>query len=107
MSDADRQRLREIVEAEDGQRIVITHGTDTMVDTARALAGIEGKTIVFTGAMQPARMRRTDSVFNVGFALAAVQLLPTGVYIAMNGQVFDPSTARKNVAEHRFEIVDD
>ncbi|RMG51517.1 MAG: asparaginase, partial [Gammaproteobacteria bacterium] len=103
MTDADRQLIRQAVEASLARHIVITHGTDTMVETGRALAGIPDKTIVLTGAMQPARFRHTDALFNVASALTAVQTLPPGVYIAMNGRIFDPQTTRKNVAENRFE----
>lgn len=104
LTDADRQLIRQAVEAADESRILLTHGTDTMVETARALQGIAGKTIVLTGAMQPARFRQTDAVFNIGAAFTAVQLLPPGVYIAMNGRLFDPQQVRKNVAANRFEF---
>ena len=104
MTAADRALIRARIEADANQQILVTHGTDTMVETGRALAGIAGKTIVLVGAMQPARLRKTDAIFNLGFAAAAVQLLPEGVYVAMNGQVFDPQTAVKNVAAERFEM---
>ncbi|WP_373000740.1 asparaginase domain-containing protein [Marinobacter sp.] len=103
MNDEDRHRILEAARECDCDRIVITHGTDTMADTAAVLAGLKDKTIVLTGAMQPARMRRTDAVFNVGFAWAAVQLLPAGVYIAMNGEVFEAGAVRKNLQAQRFE----
>ena len=103
MTDADRQLLRERVQNEACRWIVVTHGTDTMVETALALRGIPQKTIVLTGSMQPARFRVTDAVFNIGSAIGAVQSLPPGVYIVMNGRVFDPERARKNVAQNRFE----
>jgi L-asparaginase len=103
MDDADRARLRAFVEDDDGSLYVITHGTDTMPETARSLMGLEGKTIVLTGALTPARFRTTDAVFNVGMAVAAVQVAPPGVYIAMSGQVFEAGTVRKNRAENRFE----
>lgn len=103
MTDADRALIRYAVEASEPARIVITHGTDTMIQTARALAGIPGKTVVLTGSMQPARLRFTDAIFNIGFALAAVQTLPPGVYIGMNGRIFDPWKTRKNVSLNRFE----
>jgi L-asparaginase len=103
MTDGDRQLVLAAVRECDCARIVITHGTDTMADTAAVLAALGDKTIVLTGAMQPARMRRTDAVFNVGFAWAAVQLLPPGVYIAMNGEVFEAGTVRKNLKAQRFE----
>ena len=78
-------------------------GTDTMIQTAQALAGIPGKVIVLVGSMQPARFKTSDAVFNIGFAAAAVQTLPPGVYITMNGRVFNPSRSRKNVEMNRFE----
>jgi L-asparaginase len=91
------------VENSTAAQIVITHGTDTMIATARALADIPGKTIVLTGAMQPARFRFTDAVFNIASAMMAAQTLPAGVYIAMNGRIFNPDRARKNVAANCFE----
>ena len=103
MTDADRQALRARVAADPCPRIVITHGTDTMIQTALSLLGIPAKTIVLTGSMQPARFKVTDAVFNIGTAIGAVQSLPPGVYLAMNGQVFHPEHVHKNVAENRFE----
>ncbi len=103
MTDDDRQLIRDFIRSDDADRYVITHGTDTMPDTAEALAGIHGRTIVLTGALSPARFRSTDAVFNVGMAVAAVQVAPAGVYIAMSGQVFKAGEVRKNRAENRFE----
>lgn len=103
MTNEDRVLVREAVSACDSTRILITHGTDTMAETAQALSSLRDKTIVLTGAMQPARMRRSDAVFNIGFAWAAVQLLPPGVYIAMNGEVFEAGAVRKNLKAQRFE----
>ncbi len=103
MTEEDRQLIRRKVEADPCQRIVVTHGTDTMIQTAKALRDIPDKTIVLTGSMQPARFKSTDAAFNVGVAIGAVQALPPGVYIAMNGQVFDPEKARKNSTQSRFE----
>ena len=105
LTDQDRELVRKAVEASEATRIVITHGTDTMTDTARALTEITGKTIVLTGAMQPARFRSTDAVFNIASALMAAQTLAEGVYITMNGQVFDPKKTRKNVEMNRFEAI--
>lgn len=102
LDDADREAIRAAVVASDATRILVTHGTDTMVVTGRVLAGITGKTIVMTGAMQPASVRASDAEFNVGFALAAVQTLPPGVYVAMNGMIFDPATTEKDRAAGRF-----
>ncbi len=105
MTDADRALIRERVLADPAEHIIVTHGTDTMILTARALTGIAGKTIVLTGSMQPARLRVTDAAFNLGTAVSAVQTLPPGVYLVMNGQIFNPDASRKNVGEHRFEEI--
>ncbi len=106
MNDADRKMIYNAVNKVNESRILITHGTDTLVETAQVLAGIEDKTIVLFGAMQPARMRRTDAVYNLGVASAAVQLLPSGVYLAMNGHIFDPCKVRKIRSQSRFEQID-
>jgi L-asparaginase len=107
LTDDDRLEIRRVAEASPHDRIVITHGTDTMAETARALAGIAGKTIVLTGAMEPARLRETDAPFNVGTAIAAVQCLPAGVYVAMNGRIFPADRVHKNRAKRRFEMADE
>jgi L-asparaginase len=103
MTDADRQQLRDFIAADDADKYVITHGTDTMPQTAELLTDLAGQTIVITGALTPARFRSTDAVFNVGMAVAAVQVCQPGVYIAMNGQVFPAGAVRKNREENRFE----
>lgn len=102
----DRQLIRSRIEAETCDRMVVTHGTDTMVQTALELLSISGKTVVLTGSMQPARLRVSDAMFNIGYAVAAAQLLPPGIYLAINGQVFDPRTTRKNLSRQRFESID-
>lgn len=101
----DRRMIRSRVERVTESMVLITHGTDTMVATAKDLQGIENKTIVLFGAMQPARMRYSDAMFNLGIASAAVQILPAGIYIAMNGQIFAPDEVTKNRAEARFEKI--
>jgi L-asparaginase len=103
LTDADRATIRARVEAAVESRIVITHGTDTMVATASALAGIPGKTIVLTGSLQPARFRSSDADFNVGMAMAAAQTCAPGIWIVMNGTVFDGARVRKNRDANRFE----
>ena len=103
ITDADRRMLHELIANDDGRYYVVTHGTDTMVETAAVLADIENKTIVLTGALSPARFRSTDAVFNIGMAVAAVQAATPGVYIAMSGQVFEAGKVRKNREENRFE----
>ena len=103
LTDADRQLIRDRVAAAPSARVLVTHGTDTMIQTARVQAGIPDKTIVLTGSMQPARFRVTDASFNVGCALGALQVLPPGVYLAMNGRIWRPENLRKNAARHCFE----
>ncbi|MBE9486492.1 MAG: asparaginase [Chloroflexi bacterium] len=105
MTDEDRELVKNAVYGCQASHIVITHGTDTMIKTAQFLVGLAGKTIVLTGAMQPARFRFTDAVYNVASAITAVQLLPEGVWIAMNGRIFDPHKSRKNIELNRFEEV--
>ncbi|WP_397573255.1 asparaginase domain-containing protein [Silanimonas sp.] len=105
ISDDDRQMVRTLIAAQPQKHVLITHGTDTMVETAKVLADL-GKTIVLTGALSPARFRGSDTEFNVGCAVGAVQSMPPGVYIAMNGRVWDPFKVRKNVAANRFEAID-
>lgn len=103
LTDEDRSAIRDYIATSDASRFVVTHGTDTMVQTAAVLADVADKTIVLTGALAPARFRSTDAVFNVGMAVAAVQVAEPGVYIAMSGQVFRGAEVRKNRAENRFE----
>ena len=106
VTDEDRAALREYISNDDATHYVITHGTDTMPETAEVLRGFEGKTIVLTGALTPARFRTTDAPFNVGMAVATVQIAPPGVYIAMSGPVFEAGAVRKNRAATRFEPID-
>lgn len=105
LTEEDRTLIRDAVATETCSRILITHGTDSMIETARCLSEIRNKTIVLTGSMQPTRLKVSDAFFNVGYAVAAVQLLPPGIYVTMNGQVFDPQTSCKNVAKNRFETL--
>ena len=93
---------KSVIECEEG-RIIIIHGTDTMVDTAKFLEDIEDKTIVLTGAMQPARFKKTDAVCNSGFSFAAALSLDKGVYIAMSGRIFSSDNVRKNIDLGKFE----
>ena len=97
MTDADRQRILDCCRQSPEDRIVITHGTDTMADTARILGKIiNDKTVVLTGAMIPYRFGSSDGLFNLGSALAFAQTLPPGVYIAMNGRYFTWDNVIKN-----------
>ena len=102
LTDADRDIIYQAAVDAEADKIIITHGTDTMVQTANRLKSIAGKTIVLTGALNPARFVGSDAVFNIGCALGAVQTLPSGAYVIMNGRVWDPAHVRKNRAENRF-----
>jgi L-asparaginase len=103
MTESDRQLILEKVLASPHRHIIVTHGTDTMIETAHLLQRVPGKTIVLTGSLSPARFRNTDAVFNIGCAVAAVQTLPEGVYLTMNGKVFRPDHVRKNREKMQFE----
>ena len=106
MTDADRARIVESCRTCAEEHIVITHGTDTMVETAAALAaGVTGRTIVLTGAMIPYAFGSSDGLFNLGSAVSFAQSLPTGVYVAMNGTAFPWNACRKNKKSGVFESI--
>lgn len=107
MTDANRALIVRHCNECDESRIVITHGTDTMVETAAAIArDVRGRTVVLTGAMVPYAFGSSDGLFNLGSALSFVQTLPAGVYIAMNGQSFEWNRVRKNRQTGFFEATD-
>lgn len=106
LTDADRAQIVQAVAASPHTQIVITHGTDTLTQTAAALGHLTDRTIVLTGAMQPYAFKVSDAAFNAGAALAAVQVLPFGVYIVMSGLVLPWEKARKNHTTRRFEAVE-
>jgi L-asparaginase len=101
----DREALAERVEASANTHIVITHGTDTMTETAERLARIPGKTMVLVGALAPARFAESDATFNLGMAFATAQVAPPGVYITMNGSVFRGDKVVKDRELGRFVAV--
>lgn len=105
ITDADRELVRDTIAAQAARHVLVTHGTDSMVETAKVLADIPGKTILLTGALNPARFRGSDAEFNIGTAVGAVQSLPAGVWIAMNGRIWDPARVRKNIEANRFEAI--
>jgi len=109
MTDADRALIVEQCRQAAESRLVVTHGTDTMVETAAALASAlppaSGKTIVLTGAMIPYAFGSSDGLFNLGSALSFAQALPAGVYLAMNGRYFEWNKVRKNTETGFFESV--
>jgi L-asparaginase len=105
LTDADRAAIRAAVEASPERCVLITHGTDTMPETARALGGIADKVVVLTGALHPARFRSTDAIFNVGGAVAAAWSLPAGVWVVVNGRVYPGDKVRKDRDRNRFEEI--
>lgn len=106
MTEADRALIVQNCLRAEEERIIITHGTDTMTDTAAALAAtVTGKTVVLTGAMIPYAFGSSDGLFNLGSALSFVQVLPAGIYIAMNGQCFPWNRVRKNRERGEFEEI--
>lgn len=106
MKDADREAIAEACKKSKEEKILITHGTDTMQITALALSEkVKNKTIVLTGAMVPYKFGSSDGMFNLGSALAFVQTLPHGVYVAMNGKFFPANNVRKNKLTGEFETI--
>jgi L-asparaginase len=105
LTDGDRQLICDHVSQAPQRQVLITHGTDTMVETADKLRSVADKTIVLTGALEPALFKTSDASFNIGCGLTAVQTLAAGVYIAMNGKVFSAGNVRKNVQANRFETI--
>jgi len=107
MSDDDRQAILKKCESLEEEKIIVTHGTDTMVETARLLGGsVRGKTVVLFGAMVPHAFGDSDALFNFGTAVAAVQAMPHGVYITMNGMIFPWDKVRKDRGRGVFERID-
>ena len=106
LTDADRAAIALAAREAPESHIVITHGTDTMTETAKALAAeVPGKTICLTGALSPARFAETDAHFNLGMAFATAQVAAPGVYIAMSGEVFDGLKVRKDRAAGKFVAI--
>ena len=105
LTEDDRRSIHSKIAASDASHVLITHGTDGMVKTALTLVDIPGKTMVLTGALNPARFRDSDAVFNIGCAVGALQALPYGAWIAMNGCIWDPRKVRKNRDKNRFESI--
>ena len=104
MSDEDRHLITDHCIKSPEKKIIITHGTDTMAETARLIAGrVSNKTVVLTGAMVPYKFGSSDGLFNLGSALAFVQTLSPGVYVVMNGRYFNANNVRKNKETGEFE----
>jgi L-asparaginase len=105
LTDEDRALIRDHALHCTEPHVLITHGTDGMVRTGLSLHGIAGKTIVLTGALQPAAFKSSDAIFNIGCAIGALQAAAPGVYIAMNGRLFDIDNVRKNLDKNCFETL--
>ncbi len=105
MTDEDRTLIRQRVEGCSARHVLLTHGTDTMPQTAHSLLGIPGKVVVLTGSMAPARFQKSDAEFNIGCAVGALLSSPPGVYIAMNGFIFPGDRVHKNRAAGKFELL--
>lgn len=100
MNDEDRELVKRACQGAVANKILITHGTDTMIDTARVLSDIQDKAIVLTGASQPYRFRESDAEFNIGVAFGALNVLDKGVFIAMNGRVYPWDKCEKTANGH-------
>jgi L-asparaginase len=102
LTNEDRDKIHEACLSADTEKIVITHGTDTMIETAQKLANIKGKVIILTGAMRPERFSNSDADFNVGVAIGAVNMVKEGVYIAMNGRVYSYDKVKRDLTTGQF-----
>ena len=105
MTDIHREEILNYVKNSTANNFLITHGTDSIVETAIYLKKISDKTIVLTGSLKPAIFIDNDAIFNVGSALTSAQILKNGVYIVINGQVFNPDNVRKNLEKNIFEKI--
>jgi len=102
LTSADREKIRDVCLNADIEKIIITHGTDTMIETAGMLAGIRGKIIILTGAMRPERFTNSDASFNLGVAIGALNIAGEGVYIAMNGRIFPHDKVKRDLSTGQF-----
>lgn len=105
MTDIHREEILNYIINSNANNFLITHGTDSIVETAIYLKKISDKTIVLTGSLKPAIFIDNDAIFNVGSALTSAQILKKGVYIVINGQVFNPDNVRKNLEKNIFETI--
>jgi L-asparaginase len=105
MTDIHREEILNYIKNSNANNFLITHGTDSIVETAIYLKKISDKTIVLTGSLKPAIFIDNDAIFNVGSALTSAQILKNGVYIVINGQVFSPDNVRKNLEKNIFETI--
>lgn len=106
LTDKDRQLIHDTISNQHEKHVLITHGTDSMIETAQVLKSLDDRVIVLTGALNPTRFVGSDAIFNIGCALGTVQSQDPGVYIAMNGCVWDPDKVIKNREQNRFEPIE-
>lgn len=104
ITDKDRAIIKALCEQADLAKIIITHGSDTLVETARFIGDIPGKTIILMGAYRPERFTNSDAAFNLGVAVGALNILEEGTFVAMNGKVMDPARCKKNSKTGKFEV---
>jgi len=97
ITDKDREEIYELCVKADSDKIIITHGTDTMIETAKKLSEIKNKVIILTGAMKPERFSDSDASFNIGTAVGAINILENGIYIAMNGRIYSWDRCKRNL----------
>jgi L-asparaginase len=102
ITEKDRRRITEACRETDSDKIIVTHGTDTMIETAKALSAMKNKTIVLTGAFKPEKFTDSDASFNIGTAVGAINILGTGVYIAMNGRIHPWNNVKRNPKTGKF-----
>jgi L-asparaginase len=105
MTESHRRVIYNKVSESPFEHVLITHGTDSMIETAKTLNAIDNKIIVLTGSLQPMAFAKNDAVFNIGCSVAAIQSLPKGVYIVMSGRVFNPDNVVKNYIDGKFECI--
>ena len=102
ITEEDRMKILETCEKADSDKIIITHGTDTMIETAKILNKIRSKTIILTGAVKPEKFSDSDASFNVGTAVGAIPILKNGIYIAMNGKITSWGNVQRNLGTGQF-----
>ncbi len=102
LTDDDREKILDACINTDVKKIIITHGTDTIIETAQKLSGIKDKVIILTGALRPERFSNSDASFNIGVAIGAINVLEDGIYIAMNGKIFDYRKVMRDNETGRF-----
>ena len=105
ITDDDRRKLYDTCKSADTDKIIITHGTDTIIETAKYLSALKNKTIILTGAFKPEKFKDSDAEFNLGFAIGALNKSENGVYIAMNGGLFECNKVKRDLSNGRFSNV--